>query len=458
MITNEDENVAYEFIRVNNNYFEIYYTTNAEIKLKYINLLKLKRLYQMKIDKNFITQINEDSFELYEEIKKNLVNNNFTLIRKGNILQIEIELNKKINTFTLFENSEVSNAFQKIKETLEIQMNNISKIHNEIQNKNNPSIYANQNLNIILNKGNNEDIINNSLSNLDEENDENNIFSIHNNSKESSGKINLINNLKIESDLHHKDIIKNVNKNNNDLKYDNYYDSLKNYSSIKSISDKSFSINDFNFIYGTSIESANITKLDLSSKKQGNILIKNLNKMNFQNLEELILYENEITDLSPLIDMKLGKLHTLQLFNNKISDISPLEKITFNHLKKLYLQNNNIEDISPLIKLNCIELEILHLDSNKISDISPLTKVRFSNLKKLTLHKNKIKDINAFENVPFNNLELLTLNDNNIIDINVFKRVYFRDMQTLYLFNNNFNIADYKECIDDLKQYIHDYL
>ena len=170
-------------------------------------------------------------------------------------------------------------------------------------------------------------------------------------------------------------------------------DTVNNNSINMENNNLSISLDDFNSIYGTTIQNSTITTLDLNSKKEGNKLIKNLSNMNFQNLEELLLFEDEISDLNPLTEMKLQKLNNLQLYNNKIYNIKPLEKIELNNLKKLYLQNNCIVDIKPLIKLNCADLKILCMDHNNISDIFPLSQVKFLNLQKLTLHKNNIEDI-----------------------------------------------------------------
>ncbi|TAF00131.1 MAG: hypothetical protein EAZ79_03595 [Oscillatoriales cyanobacterium] len=56
---------------------------------------------------------------------------------------------------------------------------------------------------------------------------------------------------------------------------------------------------------------------------------------------ELILYNNQISDLTPL--QSLTNLTSLYLYNNQISDITPLQSLT--NLTYLYLYNNQISDI-----------------------------------------------------------------------------------------------------------------
>ena len=51
-------------------------------------------------------------------------------------------------------------------------------------------------------------------------------------------------------------------------------------------------------------------------------------------------------------------------------------KIEFKELKELILNNNNITDIRPLEKVKFEKLEILDLSQNKITDIHPLENAR----------------------------------------------------------------------------------
>lgn len=79
------------------------------------------------------------------------------------------------------------------------------------------------------------------------------------------------------------------------------------------------------------------------------------------NLTDLLLVDNNISDISPLAP--LINLEILDISENNISDISPLA----NHssLKLLVLGNNNISDISPLA--NMTDLEYLHLEGNLLN-------------------------------------------------------------------------------------------
>lgn len=147
------------------------------------------------------------------------------------------------------------------------------------------------------------------------------------------------------------------------------------------------------------------------------------------NLTKLCLGNNQITDISPL--NRLTNLTELQLNNNQIRNISDLDKLT--NLTKLYLFDNYISDISPLAELTNLtniamynneisgltplagltKLEILYSPNNQITDISPLSKL--TNLKKLSLSGNRITDISPLSKLT--NLTELLLTNNQITDI-----------------------------------------
>ena len=110
----------------------------------------------------------------------------------------------------------------------------------------------------------------------------------------------------------------NNKKKENDNKYDN--ECLK----------------EFNKQYNLNIKDINITKLDLSYKKIGNDGLKYLcEKMNFKELKDLNLYDNNISDIKVLENVKFEKLDLSG--NKEISDY----KISF-IIKILKSKNNNL--------------------------------------------------------------------------------------------------------------------
>ena len=105
----------------------------------------------------------------------------------------------------------------------------------------------------------------------------------------------------------------------------------------------------------------------------------------FNQLKEINLSENEITDIEPICIMNLPFLEFLNLSYNKIKNISPLGELNSRKLKYLFLQNNqieNLEDIKFLCNCDYPNLKILRLENNKIQENSDPFKKFFDEYKK----------------------------------------------------------------------------
>ncbi|WP_250674606.1 leucine-rich repeat domain-containing protein (plasmid) [Paraclostridium ghonii] len=144
------------------------------------------------------------------------------------------------------------------------------------------------------------------------------------------------------------------------------------------------------------------------------LLALNLTEMNIRSLEGiqyctnlsyLGLSKNEISELSPLCDLK--ELVTLNLDENKINDLTYLKKLT--NLTYLTLSGNELKDLSPIQGLT--NLNYLDLSKNKINDLSHLSGI--TNLVCLNLNKNRISDLSPLDNL--NNLGFLDLKNQEII-------------------------------------------
>ena len=192
----------------------------------------------------------------------------------------------------------------------------------------------------------------------------------------------------------------------------------------------------------------NLKELDLSNNDISDIKV--LEKVKFENLEKLDLSHNQISDIKVLKKVKFENLEILDLSWNEISDIKILEKVKFENLKELYLYNNKISDIKVLEKVKFENLEILYLSFNNISDIKVLEKVKFENLNELYLSVNKISDIRVLEKVKFGNLEKLDLSVNKISDIKVLEKIKFENLKVLDLSQNQINKNEYSSLIDNL--------
>ena len=267
-------------------------------------------------------------------------------------------------------------------------------------------------------------------------------------------------------DIKEKEIdnLKNENKklNNKIKKLTIENEELKNYNKKNNnkqikISNLS-SIHEYTDTFELSVIDVNTKILDICFKNGGNELLQNISNLNFNELEELKLFHNKISDINPLKSMKLENLHSLHLYHNLITDISPLQVCNLEQLQNLYLQYNNIRDISPLSKLNCTQLKILYLDNNQIVDISPLSNVKFYDLEMLTLHKNKIKNISVFEHVLFKKLKKLSLHYNDITDISILSKFRFFELESLWIYKNKFSYENNEKIIKNLKEVYPDFL
>jgi len=98
--------------------------------------------------------------------------------------------------------------------------------------------------------------------------------------------------------------------------------------------------------------------ISISHMQNGDAVVRNLR--NFVNLRELSLFNNQITDVTPL--SRLTNLTELSITSNEITNVSPLGSLT--NLERLFLSNNQITDVSPL--LNLINLQTLFLNGNPI--------------------------------------------------------------------------------------------
>ena len=216
--------------------------------------------------------------------------------------------------------------------------------------------------------------------------------------------------------------------------------------------------------------------LFLSGKQIDDELIKTISQIKFNQLKEINLSGNKITNIEPLCYMSLPFLEYLNLSNNQIIDIKSLSEINSKYFKYLFIQNNQINDIQVFLDDNFPKLDILRIERNKIEEniIEENKKEKYSEpMKKLIelyqkskgiLIKN-INDINEYQidynedmeelnvsgqekgdimlkyvfiNIPSNNkIRKLTLMNNNIEDPSILNRIQFDFLETLDLNSNN---------------------
>lgn len=146
--------------------------------------------------------------------------------------------------------------------------------------------------------------------------------------------------------------------------------------------------------------------LFLSKKQLNDINIISLSMIKFNQLKEIDLSENKITDIEPICNMNLPFLEFLNLSYNKIKNIKPLGELNSKKLKYLFIQNNqidSIEDVKFLCDCDYPNLKILRLENNKISENSVSFKEFFDEYKKkeFLVTNSKIDEIKKKYNIEY---------------------------------------------------------
>ena len=216
--------------------------------------------------------------------------------------------------------------------------------------------------------------------------------------------------------------------------------------------------------------------LFLSDKKLNDENIKCIANILFNNLKEIDLSGNEITNFEALCDINLPFLEFINLSNNKIKDIEPLRERNNTKLEYLFIHNNQIEDIQVLVDPNFPTLKVLTLGNNKIKEQSDqfqkLLKLYNKNQKILvtkideilekyqyfSYNKEKreieLEDTNEGDSMLNNLLIIITLNKNYIIKSlklkgnqiekpSILNRIQFNDLETLDLNSNHIKSLDF---------------
>lgn len=161
----------------------------------------------------------------------------------------------------------------------------------------------------------------------------------------------------------------------------------------------------------------NEKKIDLNNKNIDDSLLILLCSIDFPNLEEINLRENNISNFEPLKDIK--NLKNIDLSFNKIEDITPLKKISESNkeIEKLNLNNNSIYNID-LLKENIFpKIREINIDNNLLfyKDIEEIKSVIKSNNKNISIIKNQNSISNIFEELKPNSLLSIYMDKSEIL-------------------------------------------
>ena len=157
-----------------------------------------------------------------------------------------------------------------------------------------------------------------------------------------------------------------------------------------------------------------------------------------ENLTELTLWFNDITDITPLSNLK--QLKYLDLDNNNVADLSPLAKLA--HLETLYASYNPITDLSPLSGISTLQL--LFIDYVEVANWG--TVEQLTSLSKLSADGNGIKDVSLFAKLEL--LTVLYLASNAIVDVSPLGML--SNLEVLVLADNGIEVIDALASLDQL--------
>jgi Leucine-rich repeat (LRR) protein len=231
----------------------------------------------------------------------------------------------------------------------------------------------------------------------------------------------------------------------------------------------------------------NETDLILKNMKLNNNSLKIISQIQFNNLINIDISGNDISDISCLNNMNLSKVKTINMSDNKIKNVDVFENLNLKNAEEIYLENNLIEDVKAFLKVILPNIKKLCFDINKMKSnhkvidqlrakydwrlnicslsfkefnekyksnisetsmyinitdkeygymiIKELSLIRdsYDKLQKLTLMTCAITDISSLKNITFVNLETLDLSDNKIETIEVFAEMKMDKLNKLFL-------------------------
>ena len=149
--------------------------------------------------------------------------------------------------------------------------------------------------------------------------------------------------------------------------------------------------------------------------------ILNFFKIKINSENELEEYKNKnknkIIENNTYQESTIEEIKIIQIVQSYFNDLKKLDSPELNliNLIELILENNNIDDISPLLKINLINLEKLSFKMNKIGDnmIDCIKELHLPKLKNFILENNNFTNFEFFHAIEhFKNLEDLDISSN----------------------------------------------
>ena len=161
-----------------------------------------------------------------------------------------------------------------------------------------------------------------------------------------------------------------------------------------------------------------------------------MKEINLSHLKLKTFTEQDVIDYCQINNLNPNNIKELNLSNNELTDISGIR--LFKNLKLLYLHKNYLTDISVLKNLN--KLEFLNIESNKITNISIIK--NSIKLRYFYIGDNPLTDISVIQNLKINSLGISNLNLKSdqikyINSVNTLKTVFCNDKKINNMLKKN---------------------
>ena len=154
-------------------------------------------------------------------------------------------------------------------------------------------------------------------------------------------------------------------------------------------------------------------------------------------LEQLDLYDNDLTDLPPNIFAGLTNLRQLNLWHNDLATLSPNVFTDLTNLRILDLDDNDFADIPPDVFAGLTNLVYLWLNDTRLTTLPPSIFTGLTNLETLVLSGNEFTTLppDVFANLT--SLEYLSLRNNflTVLPPDIFTGL--TNLASLYLHDNH---------------------
>ena len=205
-------------------------------------------------------------------------------------------------------------------------------------------------------------------------------------------------------------------------------------------------------LYGNIKNSYLISSIKINNKNFNDISI--LGQLDLSNLQKLQLQGNGIKSIEPLLNCDLRKLKFLDLENNKLNDESfkDFDKLKFEDIRYINLFENEIKSPTIFEKVvnfkslktffigkNILDEKEINKNMNKIYHLEHLKKIG------ITTGNFSDKTIHFIKNLKFSKLKIMYISRNNLSSLKFLKDVYCSNLESFWAINNN--ITNYNDIL-----------